>query len=304
MGASDGDGRSPKFDKVSWRALMSRTTPWRGAAIFLSSIFIILGIVKTGLSANSDDLREMWIDGDRALRKHRKTDGVYISNAPLEITPAHLKLMHKGRFRWDFTESGAPMLDPEAPYGDRRLMAQLAAAFPGEKQTALAMRHVEIAIALGKLLANGVIEPGDYPIRNLPLNTLRKDMGRCGENGKLPDADIGLLADGRFHLTSEHIALARGMPMDWSNRYINEERLDWGQYPAATLDPKRPYGDMTWIDLDMAALLGIELPKNAETGRTEVPTDVEARLGRLHLQMLGAIQVIVENAKLEPGHYN
>jgi hypothetical protein len=67
------------------------------------------------------------------------------------------------------------------------------------------------------------------------------------------------------------------------------------------MGPKRPYGDMSWFQRDMAAVLNLELA--TENGEKVLSEDHETALLHLHWQMLGALQVFVENADFKPGTY-
>ena len=59
-------------------------------------------------------------------------------------------------------------------------------------------------------------------------------------------------------------------------------------------DPKRPYGDMTYFEIDMARILGIPL---AAGGRPR-PQD-ERRLDQLHRETLPALQAFLLYARIE-----
>lgn len=276
----------------------------RAFAVLRGGVANFCAAMGLGGAKVNDDINEIWHYGDAALKKRFQSDDIGIFNAPLQVTPSHLALLRKARFRWNGAEIGAPMLDPDAPYTRTDLMKQIAEAFPGESPEDLAMRHVEITVALRIFLARGKISPGDYQIKNLPLDVLRQDMSGYGADGGLTDDQLSLLPDGQFRLTDEHITLARGMPVEWSNEYDNEERLDFEQYPAAAFDPKRPYGDFSWFQVDMARLLNLLPPRNSDGAPGELPQELEERLACLHWQMLGAIQVIVENAEFELGQNN
>jgi hypothetical protein len=280
------------------------------AGAFFSALAAIIGLQLWSAEGGADTgslpegVREFWLEGERKLGEFRKVEDLYIPFVPLDVTDAHLKLLRKSRLVWDRLERGAPKLDPKMPYGRKDLMAQLGETFAGETPLQLAARHVEMAIVLVKLQRNGQIKPGDYQIKNLSLDVIRKGMKGYGPAGGLSDGDLGFLADGRFRLTDEHIKLARAMQVQFSDYYDNEDRYDSGVYPAATFDAKRCYGEMTFIELDMARVLGL-LPAPAADGSPVKPdTEVQERLARLHLQMLGAMQVFVENAELAPGHYD
>ena len=104
-------------------------------------------------------------------------------------------------------------------------------------------------------------------------------------------------------ISEDHLALLRNIEIRWPSEWDTEERLDLGEYPAATADSKRPYGEFTFIEVDMARILGC-LPPAPPDGAFEPEPELAARLQKLHWQMLGAIQVFVENADIAPGAYD
>lgn len=230
-------------------------------------------------------------------------DKVWIGTGGFEITEPHLALLRKMRFSWDGAERGAPMLDRERPYGEADLLAQIADAFPGEEPSALARRHVEMTFVLARVLVHGVLTPGAYALRNIAPDDVRKAMHGYGGEAGLSDADLGLNADGTVTISDEHLKLLKHLQVRWPSEWDSEERLEEGTYPAASIDPKRPYGDFTFIEVDMARILG-RLPPAPPDGVFEPEPELAQHLQRLHWQILGAIQVFVENAEIPAGLYD
>ncbi|AHB50387.1 hypothetical protein W911_15655 [Hyphomicrobium nitrativorans NL23] len=245
---------------------------------------------------------ELWRDPEPAFASE-DAGGNGFGYAPFEITPAHLVLLRQMRFSWDGAERGAPMLDPARPYGRRDLMAQLAEVFPGEDAPTLAQRHVEMFFVLARVLVHGRLSSGRYILRNIEPDDLRAALRGYGGDDELSDADIGLDADGAVTVGDEHLKLMRDTQIRWPSEWDCEERLDEGAYPAAAMDSKRPYGDMTFIEIDMARILG-RLPPAPPDGVFEPEPALAAHLQRLHWQMLGAMQAFVENAEIAPGVYD
>ena len=248
------------------------------------------------------EVSELWRDPEPAFAAD-DVDGAGFGYAPFEITPAHLLLLRQMRFSWDSAERGAPMLDPARPYGRTDLMAQLSEVFPGNDVPALARRHVEMFFVLARCLVHGALSPGRFVLRSIGPDDVRAALrGYGGDNG-LGDADLGLEADGAVAVGDEHLKLMHDLQIRWPSEWDCEERLDEGTYPAATADSKRPYGDFTFIEIDMARILG-HLPPAPPDGKFEPDPALAAHLQRLHWQMLGAIQAFVENAEIAPGVYD
>jgi hypothetical protein len=197
------------------------------------------------------------------------------------------------------------MLDPERPYGRADLLAQLAEVFATDDADALARRHVEMLLVLARALKHGVLQPGRYRLRNIGANDVRDAMRGYGDAEGLGDADLGLDADGAVAVTDEHLKLLRNIEIRWPSSSECEERLEDGAYPAAAADPKRPYGDFTYIEVDVARILGcLPPPPEGDDPAVFTPEPALARhLQRLHWQMLGAMQAFVENAEIAPGVY-
>ncbi len=248
------------------------------------------------------EVAEIWRDPE-AVFAEDADEGAWFGSGLFEISPAHLALLRRMRFWWDGAERGAPMLDPARPYGQADLMTQLADSFPGEDAASLARRHVEMMYVLARVLAHGTLQPGAYALRNITADDVRSAMqGYGGETG-LSDDDLGLDASGRIIVDDERLALLRHVSTRWPSKWECEERLEVGECPAAAIDPKRPYGDFTFIEVDMARILG-RLPPAPPDGVFEPEPELAAHLQRLHWQMLGAIQAFVENAEIAPGAYD
>lgn len=249
---------------------------------------------RTGLP---EAVADLWRDPsqDCAL-----PDGSWFGDGSLVITEAHLSLRRRVRLGWDGAERGAPMLDPHRPYGRKDLLAQLGEVF-GTADEKSARHHVEMYFVLARALTHGTLAPGRYPLGNLTADEVRSALR--GYDG-LTDEDLGVEADGLVTLTEEHVQLLRGIEIRWPSEYDCQDRLDADEYPAAAADAKRPYGDFTFIEIDMARLLG-ELPPPGEDRPAvfEPSPELAQRLQRLHWQMLVAMQVFLERMELAPGTY-
>lgn len=240
---------------------------------------------------------ELWRDpaDDCAL-----DDGGWFGDGSLTITDAHLALLRQARLGWDGAERGAPMLDPRRPYGRADLLTQLAEVFGTDARTDdLARYHVEMFFVLARFLQHGTLAPGRYPLTNITVADVRALLRGYGD---LSDDDLGIDVDGQVTLTDEHLRLLRATEIRWPSEYDCADRLEAGEYPAAAADSKRPYGDYTFIEVDMARILG-ELPPAVGAAVFEPGPELALRLQRLHWQMLVSMQVFLERAELPPGSY-
>lgn len=245
---------------------------------------------------------ELWLDPDSACALD---DGAWFGDGSFEITPCHLGVLRQMRFAWDGAERGAPMLDPKRPYGRKDLLAQLGEAFGSDDAEELARRHVEMVFVLARVLKHGSLAPGCYSLTNIAVSDVREVMRGYGGDEGVTDADLGLEPDGRVMIGDDHLRLLRAIDIRWPTDYDCEERLAMGEYPAAVADSKRPYGDCSYIEVDMVRVLGVTSPREAddEGGVFEPSPELAETLQRLHWQMLVAMQIFVEQANLAPGTY-
>jgi hypothetical protein len=88
-----------------------------------------------------------------------------------------------------------------------------------------------------------------------------------------------------FDVTAEHIRLL--------------QHANWRTF---MIDCKRPYGDFTHYQIDMADILGLPVAKDAK-GHAQIGRDAEQRMDALHADMLYALQAYIRFAHLGPGRY-
>lgn len=98
-----------------------------------------------------------------------------------------------------------------------------------------------------------------------------------------------------FEFTKEHQTLLRFMTVEASESWQTDGEL-------LGVDAKRPYGDFTCYELDMAWHLGLPTTTNAK-GWKEIDKRTEQRLTALHHQMEAAVQVYLQNFTIEPGTF-
>lgn len=216
---------------------------------------------------------------------------VFAAPAPTPLRE-HRAIMRGLRVGWSPVESGAPDIDAVRPLRGDGPVAGLAARLLQTADERLALRRlVETGRLLPGLLAAGVAcAPGRYAV---PPETL----AWLGAHA----STLGVEADGRFDLRAEHLALLRAA--NWRAVDEQDAREILGietpeLWPMPAIDGKRPYGDMSFYQLDMAAILGEPFAHDAN-GRVVVDEAKAARLARLHGQTLVALQVMLANVPLE-----
>ena len=139
--------------------------------------------------------------------------------------------------------------------------------------------------ALCVFLQNAVLKPGRYQYHN-PLAKLDTsdvfDVFRDEATGETPEHIT-------FEVTDEHLRLLPRLSLEWDDAY-----------DVPGVDPKRPYGHMTWFTVEMAVHLG-EPPEKDADGRAILTDEQENRLERLHREMQPAMQIFLRYGDLGPG---
>lgn len=200
-----------------------------------------------------------------------------------ELTLERIALIRRMVVAWNGTEAGAPTIHPDAPYGSTDRDDDIYNV-TGDDEGAQE-EHRALGQALGVFLQNAALKPGRYQYHN-PLAKLAPsdvfDLFRDEETGKTPEHIT-------FDVTQEHLKLLPQLSLEWDDAY---------DVPA--IDPKRPYGDMTWYTVEMAVHLG-EPPEKDANGRAVMSDATEQRLMRLHREMQPVMQIFLRSADLAPG---
>lgn len=204
---------------------------------------------------------------------------------PFELTLERIALIRRMVVAWNGTESGAPMIHPDAPYGSPDRDDDIANVTGDDEGTE--EEHRALGDALAVFMQNAVLKPGRYQYHN-PLAKLGPsgtfDVFRDEATGETPEHIT-------FEVTEEHLRLLPHLSLEWDE---DEE--------VPGVDPKRPYGHMTWYTVEMAVHLGEPPPKDAE-GRAILSDAQEERLMRLHREMQPTMQIFLRYADLGPGFF-
>lgn len=198
--------------------------------------------------------------------------GLLLAASMFKLTDIHLMLLRHAVVMWSPVEMGAPAIAisplqddtiSDAAYADIARRAGLAGV---DKQQINQLLR-EMPEAFHQLLKHGKLAAGTYKYDN-PL------VGVPFAANMLPEEIANLAKDEvvSFTFTDQHALLLRNA--SWLGLFM---------------DAKRPYGDRTSFERDMATIL-------------KVPLD-EEKLRKLHTETPPALQVYLQNAKLEPGEY-
>jgi hypothetical protein len=231
-----------------------------------------------------------------------------------DLTDNHLKVLREMIFLWVIAEGGAPGMFGYSPafhdhedgnpyirlldrHRDLSRIIGLDAdptALSEAQQKELDALHESMGTALEIALETAQLAAGEHHYPNyfqqfeLPgLSALMPPLfdtwERYGEYRQMPAPKADQIT---FQLTDDHLKLLRHI------------RVDWNPPEGYTgINFKRPYGDMTYFELDMAAILGI--PASAD----EFSDDQRRIFHTLHTDMLFALPVLLRLGKISTGHY-
>ena len=215
----------------------------------------------------------------------------------LTITAKHVEALRKLQFTWNTRiESGGPVVDPLAPYGSADIVADLGPIIGTRDRMAVARFHREVSALLIRALHNCDLADGQYKLGHLDNATMQRRLRQ--ELVGLPDARVAAVVaelprlepDGSFHFTSQHLRLLHQLRFEWPDGDIMGIIAGSG-YPAPAVHFKRPFGDMTAFEIDMAAVLGLPRPGNDH---------VDPVLNRLYWDMWPALETFVEHVEIDP----
>lgn len=200
------------------------------------------------------------------------------------VEPRHLALIELLRVTWHTVESGAPSVRCFAPFGRHVRTVAAGMAALGSKDESLFVRTmVEVARLIPSYVAHNAQ-------RMVGVHQIPSDM-----RAYFGDPDSGMRADGTFEFRDDHAKLllhANWRIEDEIYRHgIKRANPDW---PMPSIDGKRPYGDRSYYQLDMAHHLGKPYPVT-DDGEPQSDPDLDASMSRLHFEMLAALQVVLSH---------
>lgn len=195
--------------------------------------------------------------------------------------PAHLRLIRNLHLIWSPVEGGSPWINCVEPLGqmpEGGEARQLAAEITGLPLEEAERKLIETAINIHTFVEHALLQPGVYQIP--------EHFG-----GPCQDEDFGLAANGDFTFRPEHLTLLRHMRWRWPVPQEVPELLAAGIYPFPLTESKRPYGDYTWYECEMAEILEEPYATDAD-GKPVRDAEKDKRMRGLHYETLPALQVL------------
>jgi hypothetical protein len=201
---------------------------------------------------------------------------------PPPLKPEHLALIRLLRVTWSPVESGAAGVRCYAPFGTgtRTVAVGMSAMQTGDEAL-----FVRTMIEVARLLPSYVAEQA---ARMAGLYPIPSDMATYLSGG-----DAGVRADGMFEFRAEHAKLLSNASWRIEHeaywRGLQGGNPDW---PMPSIDGKRPYGDCSYYQLDLAEILGCPYAFGSDREAVPDPEKYEA-LQKLHHESLAALQVVL-----------
>jgi hypothetical protein len=197
----------------------------------------------------------------------------------------HAKLIREWRVTWVPIESGAPGIAAVRPFGRSVHVLKRAKQLLRSGDYSLAARTiVESGRVLPAYMASVKLAPGEYPV---PAD-MEAFFGAPG---------TGVGPDGMFTFRAEHATLLKAANWRLDDRQAIEAMFGrQNAWPVPYIDGKRPYGGMTYYQLDMASWLDEPYEIGAD-GHPLADEDKDARMQALHNEMMAALQVFLTHAR-------
>jgi hypothetical protein len=229
-----------------------------------------------------------------------------------ELTDDHIKLLRALVFLWmDAGEAGVPMAygysatyheerdrapyEPLDRYTDMIRILGLntdPANLPSDQRSILDRLDQELGFALSVFLNEAALTPGTYSFPNylkgfpdVFMPTLYNTWELYDEWRHVPVPQDEMIT---FDLTAQHLILLRALRIKWEGSYNGV----W---------TKRPYGDMSFFEIDMAELLGVT--KDDDTGDDEFSDEQMRYFDQMHTDMLYALPVFLRHGTIKTETY-
>lgn len=248
--------------------------PRRALTLALAALACVPVRMATAAGAKSSD------DRDAIIRQVFQAD-----LASIRYGADHAALMRNLGVIWIPVESGAPGIEFENPLGGKDTIAAAMALLGTSDRRLAARRLAEVCRLVPSYVRSiGRLAPGRYAI-----------PAQRREAFDFPNS--GVDAQGNFQLRGEHLVLLRAASWHDASKGALEAVLREGDayWPMPYIDGKRPYGDSSFYQIDMAQLLGEPYALDARGYAMTEPAK-DARLASLHWETAAALQVFLAHA--------
>ncbi|MEM6588469.1 MAG: hypothetical protein AAF641_08490 [Pseudomonadota bacterium] len=207
------------------------------------------------------------------------------------LTADHVSLIRRMRLSWNGTESGAPQCHPTSGFTGGTAPDLVRNLLGEADDEAIATFMISLMPALGAFTSSAKLEPGRYTLKNMGAALLNES--RRG----LEDAEtlFAISDDMQVDIGADDIALARAATWEWPYEDDMLDALEMSDIAGPTVDPKRPYGEMSYYALDVHRVLNWPIEARNEDGFIDLTVAQEEEATRLHFRQLGVMQALLEN---------
>ncbi|WP_430913280.1 hypothetical protein [Methylobacterium sp. sgz302541] len=193
-------------------------------------------------------------------------------DATFDLTLERIALIRRMAVAWNPAGCGAPILNPQAPYGSLDRAEDISNVTGDDEGTD--EEHRALGEALAVFVANAALKPGRYayhnPLAKLPPEEML-DLFRDEETGASPEHVT-------FDVSAEHLALLRHLAVRWD-----------AENDVPAIDTARPYGGSGDLYAEMRRHLGSDAASD--------------HLAELHREMQPALQNLLRHADIAPGPF-
>jgi hypothetical protein len=210
----------------------------------------------------------------------------------ITVRPEHLRFIRSLRVEWSWCEAGAPRLRCFRPAAsDGELLAyvrEVTGPWLLADESTLVSIYREGMLAATAFVSHAELAPARYEYES-PLAPSQLADEPFAKSGRVQIHGGTIQMD----VTREHLALLKRANV----RFFD----DGGLRCEAAVDPKRPYGDMSYFYLDMGDILGVEPDGSPRENDPSVREFTEAQLrwlDDLHHTTQVALQILVQRGEL------
>lgn len=142
-------------------------------------------------------------------------------------------------------------------------------------------RKSELEASFQIFLAFAELAPGRYAVARDDVADYRPNV----------EDSFRVRLQQEFQFTDQHLKL------------LNHARGTWDDfYNTLIINPKRPYGDLTYFELDMAEVLGISLERDAK-GDRKIAKAQQATFDALFKDLPLSLRIFLKHASISPGKF-
>lgn len=211
------------------------------------------------------------------------------------LTKAHVALIRRMRMSWNGAESGAPQCEPLQSFAGGTAPELVRAELGDLSDQELAEFMISLVPAMYLFLDKATLKPGTYTLGNMDADLLAQSKQGLDN----AEALFQISPEMSVTLDEEDILLVKETRWEWPDEGDMLGALENADIAGPTIDPKRPYGDMSYIDLDIHRALSWPVESRNEDGYIQISDAQSEDATRLHFKQLGAVQAFLEHAELD-----